>query len=77
MRGVPDYLICINGIFIALELKRSVKEKTKGTLQELNILKIRRAGGLAFFTYPENWDKTKEMLIALSKGERNDYTNVG
>lgn len=49
----------------------------KGTLQELNLVKIRKAGGLGFFAFPENWEKVKQMLIALSKGDKNDYANLG
>lgn len=42
--GVPDILACVNGKFVAIE----VKSKTKlSELQEYNIRKIREAGGIA------------------------------
>ena len=43
--GIPDIIVCLNGKFIALEVKC---EKGKVTvLQELTIRKIREAGGTA------------------------------
>lgn len=38
----------------------------EGTLQEYNINKIRAAGGLAYFVYPENFEEIKLKLIILS-----------
>ena len=63
---MPDYIFCISGHFGALEVKRCAKEKTEGTLQEYNINKIKDTGGSAYFVYPENFDKIKKELLALS-----------
>lgn len=43
--GIPDIIICLNGRFIALEVKT---EKGKvSVLQEVILRKIRKAGGIA------------------------------
>lgn len=44
-RGVPDILMCVRGIFIAVELKIEPNKPTK--LQEHTIERIRNAKGLA------------------------------
>lgn len=69
MRGIPDYLVCVNGKFVALELKRSKDELMRGTLQFNNVEKITLlAKGYATFVYPENWDKVKDDLKRMLKG---------
>ena len=65
---MPDYLCCIRGNFVALELKRSENEKMEGTLQEYNLVRISKAGGYAIFVYPENFDRVKEELLKMLKG---------
>ena len=44
--GIPDIIACINGRFVAFEVKTETGKLTK--LQEITIDKIRKAGGLAF-----------------------------
>ena len=55
-RGLPDICGCINGRFVALELKKSDKEK-KDPLQTYVLEQITGAGGLAFYLTPENLDE--------------------
>lgn len=49
--GIPDLLICANGKFIGIELKKNEAEKAaamrKVTLQGFTLMEIRRAGGTA------------------------------
>lgn len=68
LAGLPDRMACINGRFIALEIKASVKAK-KSKLQNHIIKKIAAAGGSAWFCSPENWVEIKESLWALSISE--------
>jgi len=72
VRGTPDFLCCMDGLFVALELKKSFKEKMKGTLQELVLEKINGANGIALFVFPENWESVKTYLRAI-----NDEVNLG
>ena len=55
-RGLPDIFGCINGRFIALELKKSGKER-EDQLQTYILERITKGGGLAFYLTPENFDE--------------------
>lgn len=66
IRGTPDLLACVNGKFVAIELKRSSKEKPDA-LQELSLNRIAEAGGIGLVVNPENWQETYRALIILSK----------
>jgi hypothetical protein len=60
-RGIPDVIICCGGQFIALELK---VDSPIDALQEYNITKIKRSGGLAYVATPDNW---KELLTLIKE----------
>lgn len=47
--GVPDLILCINGNFIAIEIKRLNGKVSQ--LQKLNIDKIKQANGKAYIVY--------------------------
>lgn len=61
-RGKPDLLVCINGRFIAFELK--VGENDLSDAQKLHRLWIQRAGGLHYapYTYEEFTGIVEELL---------------
>ena len=64
--GIPDLLVCINGKFVAIELKR-----TGGIVSELqkrNIRLINEANGLAMVLYPDKFDDFKREMSNLAKG---------
>lgn len=44
--GIPDIICCINGKFVAFEVKSSIGTTSK--LQEYHIAQIKKSGGLAF-----------------------------
>lgn len=75
IRGTPDILMCVNGMFVALELKRSSSEEPD-QLQTHNLNAINKAKGIGLTVYPENWIEVYGVLKTLS-GEKNDRTNVG
>ena len=61
--GTPDILACINGHFLAIEVKA-----TNGKPSELQIYKvgcIRKAKGLAYVAYPSGWDRLKAIIDGL------------
>ena len=64
IRGIPDIIACVNGRFIALEIKKSKASlnhpRTK--LQAYTINLIKNAMGKAHFIYPENWESIKATL---------------
>ncbi len=50
--GVPDFLCCVNGHFLAIEAKAG-KGKTTA-LQEKNLKQIKESNGLAFVVNEDN-----------------------
>jgi len=71
-RGIPDRVGCINCKFVALEFKRSEKESQKVSgriaLQRHTLDKIRDAGGISIFVYPENAEEVYTKLWRVSYG---------
>lgn len=55
-RGDPDLLICYKGNFLALELKKSSRDKAR-PLQEHILKQVSQAGGFARVVSPENLDE--------------------
>jgi pantoate kinase len=60
--GVPDFLVCNRGGFIAIEAKAG-KGKTTA-LQESHLAKIRAAGGITIVINEENIHALKGILNA-------------
>lgn len=58
--GVPDLICCLNGVFIAIEVKASNGKPSQ--LQLYNIDKIRKSGGVAMVLYPNQWEQFKEYI---------------
>ncbi len=68
IRGTPDILGVLRSRFIALELKRSEKEKAD-PLQLYNLELIEKAGGYATILNPENEKEILEELWNISWGK--------
>lgn len=58
--GIPDLLMCVNGIFLAVELKSSVGKPTE--LQEKNIKMVNNGGGIGLVLYPEGFEQFKNII---------------
>ena len=58
--GIPDVLACVNGVFLAIEIKASTGRATK--LQKLNISRINESGGLGVILYPEGFEAFKTLI---------------
>lgn len=61
--GIPDLLCCVNGYFVAIEVK--AQNGTPSELQEHTVNEIRTAGGFAVIVYPSGWPKLKTFLDDL------------
>lgn len=61
--GVPDIIMCINGYFVAIELKRPDGKGTVSDIQKAQIQRIKRAKGVAEVV--DSFDRFKEIV--------NDY----
>lgn len=62
--GIPDIICCINGLFVAVEVKATRGRPT--TLQSINCNRIRDSGGQACVLYPsgfERFQKDVEFII--------------
>lgn len=62
--GIPDILACINGYFVAIEVK--AQNGTPSLLQQKCCADIRNAGGFAFILYPSGFDKFKHFIYGLN-----------
>ena len=71
--GVPDLIICVNGYFVAVEVKG---ERGKPSpLQIHNIDHIKKAGGVGLVLYPKDFDEFKNLILSLKVQKRNFDTN--
>jgi Holliday junction resolvase len=61
--GVPDIIICVNGLFLAVECKAGTNKPT--ALQISEIEAIRRNNGVAVVVNEENWDMVRELIRKL------------
>lgn len=59
-RGIPDLLCCVNGKFLAIEVKATNGRPSK--LQELTIEQIKNAGGYGIILYPQNFEEFKRWI---------------
>ena len=66
-QGAPDFLVCLKGKFVGIETKAG-KGKTTA-LQDLNLQKIRDAGGVALVIYETDIEVLRHMLGLLQTGE--------
>ena len=64
-RGTPDILMCLGGIFVAIELKSEDGELAP--LQVYNIEKIASCGGIAMIITPHNFDASMKFLENLAE----------
>lgn len=51
--GIPDYICCVQGRFVAVECK-GMDEKAPTTLQQMQLDAISKHGGFAFVVTPSN-----------------------
>lgn len=65
--GTPDILACVNGQFIAIEVKAQSGHPSE--LQLAKISDIRNAGGLAYVVYPSGWNRLKDIIDGLLVGK--------
>lgn len=58
--GIPDLLLCINGIFISCELKDTYGKASQ--LQKINTQRINEANGIGIILYPEGFEEFKSIV---------------
>lgn len=58
--GIPDYIICANGHFLAVETKAGSKDPTK--LQLLQLRQIGEARGYPMVTHSHTFEHLKDII---------------
>ena len=61
--GTPDIIACVNGRFVAVEVKAENGKPSE--LQLYHLEQIRKAGGHAFLLYPKDFENFKNFLENL------------
>lgn len=59
-RGVPDILACVNGYFVAIEVKSATGKPSP--LQVRNVDLIRESGGIAIILYPDGYSDFVQLI---------------
>lgn len=65
--GVPDFILCIRGRFVALELKADNEDPRPK--QDYELSRVVKAGGIAIVAKPCNWRAVAKQLQNLDEGE--------
>jgi len=74
LRGIPDIICCVNGRFIALELKRD-ERAVASELQKYAIEKISESRGIALIVTPKTWSDIYGQIISIHRSE-NVFTTA-
>lgn len=65
--GDPDFVLCVNSYFVALEIKDSQGRLTVLQCHKLDL--IEQARGFSFVACPSNWPEIRNMLLSIAKGD--------
>ena len=65
--GIPDLLCCVNGHFVAVEVKAQTGKASP--LQIYNCNRIRQTKGIAVVLYPSGFEQFKELIHRLKRDE--------
>lgn len=61
--GIPDILACVNGTFVAIEVKAPNGHPSE--LQKYHIRKLRESGATAIVLYPDQFENFKKMIRTM------------
>ena len=71
--GIPDLISCVNGYFVAIEVKAENGKPSE--LQLWNRDQIRKSGGIAIIVYPSQWEDFKLLIDDLvNRPEHLDWS---
>ena len=71
IRGTPDFLVCLSGVFVAIELKTD--EGVLDALQKWNLECIALSGGIAMVMTPKNLGAQMNILREIAHEGRKHY----
>lgn len=69
--GIPDILACVNGYFVAIEVKASKGKPSD--LQLYNLKRIDEAGGFAILLYPKDFEQFKDFIRLVNRDDFSIY----
>ncbi len=72
-RGVPDFIACVRGVFLAVEAKAKGGKPSK--LQLLEMQKILDIGGIALIIYPDNIQYLEDVLWMIETSGEESSTS--
>ena len=61
--GVPDIIACVNGHFVAVEVKAETGKASELQLEHPD--EIRKSGGYSFLLYPKDFEQFKQKIQNL------------
>ena len=61
--GIPDILMCVNGIFVSLELKSATGRPSE--LQKKNTSMINESNGVGIILWPDGFENFKNIIRGL------------
>lgn len=61
--GVPDLLICKNGVFVGVELKK--EDGQLSPLQKIHLSEIKQSGGISMTIKPSSFIALKSLIESL------------
>lgn len=65
--GIPDIIACVNGRFVAIEVK--AENGRPSELQKRTVKLIQESGGLAYILYPKDFESFKKNMKRLIGGD--------
>lgn len=71
--GIPDLLYCVNGYFVAIEVK--AENGTPSELQKYNVREIKKAGGIAVILYPKDFEDFKKLVKEIKRHNKLDIVS--
>ena len=66
--GIPDLLVCCNGVFLGIEVKAENGKPTE--LQLWNIEEIKKSGGIAMVLYPKDFENFKKLITFINNEQK-------
>ena len=58
--GIPDLILCVNGIFMTVELKAPKGRPSE--LQKMNTARINQSNGIGIILYPDGFEQFKKIM---------------
>lgn len=72
--GVPDFVVCLNGVFISIETKAGRNKPTQ--LQNLAMSKVRAAKGITLVVNDSNMGELEPLLVCIKTLSNLDTASV-